>query len=328
LSDVARELEGLRASRGLREHLKSTWNKIDFIALLFTGTILGAQAVVYACQDDSAADGLSATGLTAFDVVRNITALAYPFVFARLLYFFQGNEQSGVLVRMIIGIVAGINTFMIILLLVVAGFGLGFLTIFRQSRTLADDGSWIDVHWAFYSSYQLMLGGFDNRQFDGHAILVLLFLVFTYIINIVMLNLLIALMGDLYDAVQETAYAQYLSSKAQLVLEAQAALLRYKIDSKRKQLLFPMWLQLLVPRQKEAGSKAWSGKVAAVKNDVGALKKMVQTLRTTLTAQQKESDTHRKEVKEQLGRLEEMMTQLAHTQKQLAAAAQSGAGGS
>ena len=131
-----------------------------------------------------------------------------------------------------------------------------------------------------------------------------------------MLNLLIALMGDLYDAVQETAYSQYLSSKAQLVLEAQAALHRRKLSATCRQALSPVWLQVLVPRTQESGVKAWSGKVAAVKSDVSTVKKMVETVGTSLMTQQKESEAHRKEVKEQLGKLEETIAQLAHAQQQ------------
>ena len=97
------------------------------------------------------------------------------------------------------------------------------------------------------------------------------------------------------------------------MIEAQRALYRHKIRPERRQALFPMWLQVLVPRKQEAGTKAWSGKVAAVKNDVGTVKKLVETMRTSLATQQKESDAHRKEVKEQLGKLEEMMVQLART---------------
>ena len=127
LSDVADEVGGCLDSGGLRAHLKSIWNMLDVGTLLLTGGVLGAQFVAFAGQTDGGATStnssnhslqpsnltssasshveLSMTGLAGFDTMRYLQALAYPLVFARPLYFFQGFESSGVLVRMIIGIV-------------------------------------------------------------------------------------------------------------------------------------------------------------------------------------------------------------------------------
>lgn len=46
-----------------------------------------------------------------------------------------------------------------------------------------------------------------------------LFTIFQFFVNIVMLNLLIAIMGDQYDVVQESGHEQYLYAKAQIILE-------------------------------------------------------------------------------------------------------------
>jgi ABC-type dipeptide/oligopeptide/nickel transport system permease component len=55
-------------------------------------------------------------------------------------------------------------------------------------------------------TYVFMLGGFDPAAFDGlpaEEYSVLLAVLFTVLVTILLLNLLIALMGSIFDEVQE-----------------------------------------------------------------------------------------------------------------------------
>ena len=45
-----------------------------------------------------------------------------------------------------------------------------------------------------------------------------------FFINIVMLNLLIAIMGDIFDRIQENAKAEFMFARAEIVLEFEAML--------------------------------------------------------------------------------------------------------
>ena len=64
----------------------------------------------------------------------------------------------------------------------------------------------------------------------------LLFTIFQFFVNIVMLNLLIAIMGDQYDVVQESGHEQYLYAKAQIILEVR---LRVGVRGQKGHLCFP-----------------------------------------------------------------------------------------
>ena len=58
----------------------------------------------------------------------------------------------------------------------------------------------------------------------------------------VLLNLLIAIMGDKYDMVQESRQEQFLYAKAQIILEYEAWMpLAFK---KKNPKMFPQWYQL------------------------------------------------------------------------------------
>jgi len=91
-------------------------------------------------------------------------------------------------------------------------------------------------------------------------------------VQIVLLNLLIAIMGDLYDEIQETATEQYLYSKAKVVLEIESQM-------RKTPLTHPQWLQVLRRRvDAEDAMSAWSGRVAYVKDHMGRVKQVVETI--------------------------------------------------
>ena len=92
-----------------------------------------------------------------------------------------------------------------------------------------------------------MLGDFDLQEFESsgnkHA-MALLFTIFQFFVNIVMLNLLIAIMGDQYDIVQESGHEQFLYAKAGIILEYEMGM---SPERKADPALFPEWLQILRP---------------------------------------------------------------------------------
>jgi len=267
------------------------WNTLDVLSLAVTLASLVAQIAEYSSFTQAGTDQTSNTdpwladedrlahetveGVEALQylVTSGLMSLALPLVYLRLLFFLQGHEKTGTLVRMVIGITLGVNNFVFVLLVILTGFTFGFHVLYRNPA-LADDGS-----WGIYSpltSYMLMLGAFDRREFDGSGLAITLFVSFSYFVQLVLLNLLIALMGDLYDEVQETAHAQYIFSKAQLVLECEDRLSGAQRLSPQ---LFPQWLQVLEQKADLAPSAAWSGRVKAVKDDISKVADSVQAIK-------------------------------------------------
>ena len=71
-------------------------------------------------------------------------------------------------------------------------------------------------------SVGMMLGDFDLDSFSGtsnETAMSLLFVMFAYLVMVVLLNLLIAIMGDKYDEVLENGRAEYQYAKACMILE-------------------------------------------------------------------------------------------------------------
>ena len=182
-----------------------------------------------------------------------------------MLYFMQGlSEESGQLVRMIIGIMVKVRVFLVILVTMIIGFAAAFYILYRGAKSWDDTGGKeFDKEMSFplslLFSYVVMLSGFATTDVEldirksAIAGLVFVFLFFTIFINIIMLNLLIALMGNVYEEIQGNATAEYLYAKAEIVLEFEqfiddkARWWQPVTSTRKNEEWFPEWLQVLTP---------------------------------------------------------------------------------
>ena len=122
---------------------------------------------------------------------------------------------------------------------------------------------------AFTQVFSLMsTGGLSPGAFevyDDHALaLMVLVLVFGLFFPIVLLNALIALMGDMFDKVQMTAPATLRFEKCLLLLDMEYAL---SATDRSDRLLFPRSLTLYRAKPAEERGE-WEGKVVAFKQAI------------------------------------------------------------
>jgi len=255
---VLNEFSQAIQAESLREHYGGIWNVLDVLSL---GSILLAYAVRFFISTESSV---------------LVFAVALPLAYLSTLYYMQGFEESGKLVRMIIGITKGIGSFTTILTVCLVGFSFSFFILYRAGPGEyasagaggADvvDGPFGMSNWAMsiFTGFLLLLGDFNAEEFSASAsygLTLTLFVVFMFFINIVMLNLLIAIMGDIFDQIQETADAQFMIARAQIVLEFEGKLSSAVMSSEKH---FPTWLQVLAPSL-ESESTDWQGRVKALK---------------------------------------------------------------
>jgi hypothetical protein len=107
---------------------------------------------------------------------------------------------------MIAEITMDIRYFMFVLLLAVIGFGNGF---FILAKTASEEDLFTGDSFlmSLVFSYRMGLGDFDTTGFEGEykSLIYTIWVCNTIFILIILLNLVIALMGDTFDRVQETA---------------------------------------------------------------------------------------------------------------------------
>ena len=106
--------------------------------------------------------------------------------------------------------------------------------------------------------------------FDAHPALRCLYLATTISVQIVMLNALIAIMGDTYERVSETRIERGLQQRAELLIEYESMMLVKNTSNG-----FGSWLHA-IQRTDAAGTTgggdAWAGQLRTLKDDVKGLK--------------------------------------------------------
>jgi len=287
-----------KSKNGIVEYFTgSIWNAMDFLSLSLILATFAIRAVEW---------GPDAT----FKASSVALAFGLPVAYMNLLKYMQGFRVSGELVSMIIGIIRGTVAFTAILAVIVVGFALGFYVLFRQGS--GDAFGQTSVGMAMLSGYTLMLGDFDVENYTetgNFLAAVALFVVFMFLVNIVMLNLLIAIMGDIFDQVQESALAQFLYSKSSLILEFEATMSE---EDKRNENYFPPWLQVLMPTASVGGADdSWAGKMRDLKREIT---KANENTKVQLEAAQKAAQ------KETQAQLEAMQKEAQAAQKEAQAA--------
>ena len=108
--------------------------------------------------------------------------------------------------------------------------------------------------------------------FDAHPALRCLYLATTISVQIVMLNALIAIMGDTYSRVSETRVAQGLQQRAELLVELAATM------SKRQRAdgaLFPRWIHVVQRKEVDDVEDDWEGQIGAIKKTMRAVEAKV-----------------------------------------------------
>ena len=236
------------------------WNGLDFLTLTLVALTYAFRIYEYA----TSADGFGTSTIA--------MATALPLSYLNLLYFMQGFDVSGELVRMVIGIIRGIAAFTAILATIVVGFEFAFYILYQAgageyASAGAGGADVLDAPYgmssprmSLFAGYLLMLGDFNAEEFSAslsYNTTLMLFVVFMFLVNIVLLNLLIAIMGDIFARIQESARAAFLYAKASIIVEfesvGKAGLFsrcrNHSKNYKTKDIDYPEWLQVLEPQR-------------------------------------------------------------------------------
>jgi hypothetical protein len=177
-------------------------------------------------------------------VGRSLIALAAVLMWCKLLYYLRPFSRSGPLVVMITTIVFDIRNLLIVLVFVLCGFAQAFWLIAQgdHNRHFAE----MDV--ALYNAILYMLGqNIAPDQIDslfGKCLLVAFMLVMT----LLLLNLLIALMGDTFSSVRDQGVARWRKEQACIILDNRFDASNFELTTEIPDLLFPAWVRAPLER--------------------------------------------------------------------------------
>lgn len=168
-------------------------------------------------------------------VGRGFIALTAVLMWCKLLYYLRPFSRSGPLVVMITTIVFDIRNLLIVLVFVLCGFAQAFWLISQGDH----NEHFKDMDVALYNALLYMLG--QNIAPDqiqsvfGKCLLIAFMLVMT----LLLLNLLIALMGDTFSSVRDQGVARWRKEQASIILDNRFDASNFELTTEVPDLLFP-----------------------------------------------------------------------------------------
>ena len=205
---------------GVYKYFTSFWNFLDIVMI---GSIyISSIYHLYSLQENNKA--------------RCFLAIANILVWCKFMYFARSNAKLGPLIAMIVQICSDIGPFLTVLTTILFGYALSFWILTYGNF----EGQTFDtIGGTLLNSYVFMLGGFDPTQFAGSPVegfAVFLSVIFMLIVSIILLNLLIAIMGNSYGIVQEHTKQQYRWEQAASIVDCIDLLILTPSDERKAEM--------------------------------------------------------------------------------------------
>ena len=286
---VLMEVLQLWQSKPMVEYFTSDpWNIVDMV--MYVGVVVS----IATNQADEAVS--SDFGLSLASHV--ITAVVSLLLWFKILYYFRGFRETGVLVRTVFQIVSDIQYFFLLLFVVIMGFGNAFFVLGKIDNFGMDESNspFASVWESFVSLFSATLAGPDVTIFDNANEMWLrilcrtLYIGFTMFAAIIMLNLLISLMGDTHEHILQGSLGVWRCEQAKIILEMEQILIAVTSPKWREDRgMEPTWLHVLsLEGSGNQGDDNWVGRLNAIK------KTMQEALDRNLDKTHKAVDESRK----------------------------------
>ena len=225
------------------EYFKSFWNLLDMFQLIlsFTNVILNFANANY-------------------QNINRTWSISVLILYFKLFYFLRIFFATGYLISMILEIVVDMKYFLWVLIISACAFGNSFWILGRNSESGNFAGE--EITDGFIFSYRMILGDFQVSGFStkDEEILWILFLLNTVILTIVLLNLVIAIMGDTFDRVQKSQESTMLKELVLMILENEFLVSRKRLFNNAK------YIVIIEPERVEGKKISWEGKLGQLKN--------------------------------------------------------------
>jgi hypothetical protein len=184
-----------------------------------------------------------------------LSAVTVCFLWLKVFYFGRMFIDTAGLIRMIIEVIKDMFWFLFIFIISVMAFINSFY-ILNKSNT---DGTFLDGTFLTTVTYGYgnSLGDFstDGFEFKYEALIYLVWLLCTLVTMLILLNLLIAMMGDTFDRVSETLENNTLKELCGLMAENEHLFWRNFIFKQAKYII------IISEEQAEEVEDNWEGKM-------------------------------------------------------------------
>ncbi|CAD7972208.1 unnamed protein product [Amoebophrya sp. A120] len=295
-----------KSEKTIGAYCTSVWNMLDVVLI-----VLNVLTFVAYIEPGLMDDGYLIRGVT----------ISILMAWIKIFYFCQPFRNVGSFIRMLIEIFVDIRYFLIVVSIALLGFGTAFFVLYKDDWLYAIDNSaalrthlthpgktvltgdsrrtmmrqwdphedhpppYPNMFETLLGVYVLMLGDWDVNLFtlsEHPRLATVLFCLFTFVMVIVLFNLLIAIMSDTFERVRENEEHTFLRTRADMICDLQKLTFR--------QIEYEPWVHALLPVEEQSQQSHWKGKLGEIKNLITNLKHDFA----------KELETHMKELEESM----------------------------
>jgi Ion transport protein len=203
--------------KGLQRWLFDVWNIMD--ATAYSLIYISVSLQVVDATNHSYDDTTKRHG-TWSKVTNIINAIAAVLLWCKSLHYMRPYQSTGPLVSMIFKILMAIRPFMAVLTVVVLGFATAFYAVLSASDS-SNPLNYSHPDTALRTSFSYMLGTYELAVLDAgpsQVMLSILWVVFSVIVSILLMNLLIAIISDNFSNLYTTVERSYRMEKCKVVI--------------------------------------------------------------------------------------------------------------
>ena len=197
--------EFLQFLSNLSEYFQDPYNFID---LLIISVQFATAAIYWFAQSDYALSFL--------------VSLSILLWYTKLLTLLRIIDQLRRFIRMIFEIIRDGASFTV----VIFTYMFAFTTLMYQSRKLSDDDENLDFSSVALETYTFAIGNYDTSNYSG--VTMPFFIMGTILMPLILLNMLIALMGNTYNAATENAVAIDTKEKISMISEIASTVIQFR----------------------------------------------------------------------------------------------------
>jgi outer membrane murein-binding lipoprotein Lpp len=195
--------------------------------------------------------------------------------------------SQGLLIRIILAIIYELRYFMVVIAVLLMGLSAAF-AVSMPDNAAFDSGEPYGMGLlasGVLTSYLAMLGAFDIADYSN-AESTAFFAIFLFLIVVVMLNLLIAIISDVFERVTESWVFEGRKMRIETIIEEELLM----NDSQNAE-FFPAYLQVLRPVEEAADEWAGvSGQISTVREEVSIVKREVTRVEHKVDAVEQKVD--------------------------------------
>ncbi|CDW84531.1 wd-40 repeat protein [Stylonychia lemnae] len=211
-------------------YMISVWNYTDILPPIFIITVVSLHLIVYyKSKDDESYDPNN--------FIETIHSIACLLMWAKFLYFLRIFYSTGYLIRMLSNVVWDMKVFLLILFLVYFGFGEAFL---RLSENSDPEASFIKNYaYCWVYAFRLSMGDTAADTFNDTIQPITLWIIWCICLlltNIVMLNMLIAIIGESFGTVNSMQKQANYQERSRIIAENDFLIPKYRKREMRDEL--------------------------------------------------------------------------------------------